>query len=77
MKNWVKAILLTGVSLFFLGCGHMAYLGMHGSSIRSYPDVHDSVGKDDQCLECHHPDHAQGPVSPHPGFTGCIHCHND
>jgi hypothetical protein len=35
------------------------------------------VTRDDQCLECHHPDHAQGPPTPHPDFTGCLKCHND
>jgi hypothetical protein len=35
------------------------------------------VTRDVQCLECHHPDHAQGPPTPHPDFTGCLKCHND
>jgi hypothetical protein len=77
MKKWYKEALLIGATLFFLGCGHMAYLGVHGRSIRLYPDIHESVEKDAQCLECHHPDNPVGPVSPHPEFTGCIKCHND
>ncbi len=77
MKKWHKEALLIGATLFFLGCGHMAYLGVHGKSIRLYPDIHESVEKDAQCLECHHPDNPEGPVSPHPEFTGCIKCHND
>ena len=77
MKKWYREVLLIGATLFFLGCGHMAYLGAHGKSIRLYPDIHEYVEKDAQCLECHHPDNPDGPVSPHPDFTGCIKCHND
>lgn len=77
MKKWMRAIPLTGLALLFVGCGHLAYIGMHGRSIRSYPDIHESVSEDAQCLDCHHPDRAQGPATPHPTFTGCIKCHND
>lgn len=77
MKKWFKGILLTGATLVFLGCGHMAYIGMHGRSIRLYPDVHESVVEDSQCLECQHPDNPKGPASTHPNFKGCINCHND
>ncbi|MGX9365076.1 hypothetical protein ACTVJH_03440 [Desulfoplanes sp. PS50] len=56
----------------------MAYLGVHGASIRQKWDVHANVGQTDaQCLECHHPDNAKGPATPHPEFTGCLKCHND
>ena len=77
MKKWFQRIVLTGATLVFLGCGHWAYLGMHGKSIKSYPDIHESAVQDSQCLECHHPDNSEGPVSPHPNFKGCIKCHND
>ena len=77
MKKWFKRTFLLGTVFLFLGCGHMAYIGMHGKSIKLYPDVHDAVVEDAQCFECHHPDNPQGPVSPHPEFTGCIKCHND
>ena len=77
MTKWLKRTFLLGTVLFFIGCGHMAYLGIHGKSIKSYPAMHDAVAGDAQCLECHHPDNPQGPVSPHPEFTGCIKCHND
>jgi len=77
MGKWLKTILLLGIISFFTGCGHLAYLGVHGNSIKQYPDVHESARTDAQCLECHHPDNAQGPVTPHPDFTGCIKCHND
>ncbi len=77
MEKWVKGFVLPVAVLVFSGCGHLAYLGMHGRSIKLYPDIHESVEADAQCLECHHPDDPQGPVSPHPVFTGCIKCHND
>jgi len=52
-------------------------MGIHGSSVKEYPGIHDNVTEDKQCLECHSPDNAQGPVTPHPNFTGCLKCHND
>ncbi|MCF6247655.1 MAG: hypothetical protein L3J69_09865 [Desulfobacula sp.] len=77
MKKWYIKLFLTGIALFLLGCGHTAYLGMHGSSIRLSPEIHESMEKDVQCLECHDLDSTEGPVNPHPDFTGCIKCHND
>lgn len=77
MKKWFNRALLIGITLFFSGCGHMAYLGWHGPSIQLHPDIHEFVEEDDQCLECHHPDNPEGPASLHPNFTGCIKCHND
>ena len=67
--------------LYFLvvcSLGGCAYLGFHGKSIKLYPDVHGDVAKDAECLECHLPDKdPEGPATPHPGFTGCLKCHND
>lgn len=78
MKAKIRKMLLTGLLLFVAGCGHWAYLGVHGPSIRQKWDVHANVGQTDaQCLECHHPDNAKGPATPHPEFTGCLKCHND
>jgi len=79
MQTTFKAILVSMLTLSVLGCsGYGAYLGLHGKSIQLHPDVHDSsMTEDSQCLECHHPDHAEGPPTPHPGFTGCLKCHND
>ena len=54
-----------------------ALMGDHGKSIRRFPEIHTGVTQDDQCLECHHPDHATGPPCPHPILKGCITCHND
>ena len=62
------------------GCAYRYYLGMHGPSIRHSPEIHEiSVTDDAQCLECHSPDNRQAiPRRPsHPGFKGCIKCHND
>jgi hypothetical protein len=60
------------------GCAYRHYLGLHGSSIRMYPDVHAGVREDRQCLECHHPEkNPTGPPTSHPEFTGCLKCHND
>ena len=79
MKKSVRAIFLSTLLLSVFGCyGYQAYMGMHGKSIKLHPDVHDaSMTADSQCLECHHPDHAVGPPTPHPNFTGCLKCHND
>ncbi len=77
MRKCFNGILFTAITLFLLGCGHTAYLGMHGKSVKLYPDIHKNVVADAQCLKCHHPDNPEGPASPHPDFIGCIKCHND
>ncbi len=71
----MKKLLIISL-FFFAGC---AYLGFHGKSVRNFPEVHESVVADSECLECHHPDNKNddAPVSPHPDFTGCLKCHND
>lgn len=70
---------LIGLSALMLICSltGCAYLGFHGPSIQSFPDVHQGVMLDQQCLGCHHPDHASAPPTPHPSFTGCLKCHDD
>jgi hypothetical protein len=78
MKIRIHLFLL--VSFFALGgCAYKAYLGLHGSSIRLHPDIHESAASDSECLECHHPDAVgtEAPVTPHPKFKGCLKCHND
>ena len=77
MGKMEKCVLLFGCVLLFAGCAHTAYLGFHGKSIKSFPEIHAFAVADAQCLACHHPDHPQGPPTPHPGFTGCLKCHND
>ena len=76
--------LLTLVLLMVLmtsgGCAYRYFLGMHGPSTKSSPEIHtDSITEDMQCLECHAPKDASGdaPRTSHPGFKGCLKCHND
>lgn len=60
------------------GCAYRHYLGLHGPSIRRYPDIHAGVRRDEECLGCHHPDRDPvGPPTTHPGFRGCLKCHDD
>jgi len=64
--------------LLMCGCAYRHYLGMHGPSIKGFPDVHENAASDDQCLACHHPEKdPQGPETSHPGFRGCLKCHNN
>ena len=78
MEKGLKIIIVLMVALPVLGCyGYRAYMGLHGNSIKLYPDIHKAVVADRKCLECHHPDKAEGPPAPHPNFKGCIKCHND
>mgnify|MGYP000847458610 CR=1 FL=1 len=60
------------------GCAYRYYVGMHGPSVKQYPEVHTTATLDEECLKCHHPDRdPEGPATTHPGFTGCLKCHND
>ncbi len=77
IEIFFKSILFVLIVLVISGCSYKAYMGMHGTSIKLYPDIHGDVADDKQCLECHRPDFAEGPVTPHPDFKGCIKCHND
>ncbi len=68
--------------LFFIaassGCGYRYYLGMHGPSIKNSADIHQPFRDDGQCLDCHNPEKPQdAPPTSHPGFKGCLKCHND
>ena len=79
--NLIKKTAILSLILLFLGCGaYRAYLGLHGPSIQAYPEIHKGVNKDKECLECHHPKNVKdsgAPSTPHPGFHGCLKCHND
>ena len=74
MKIYITAVLLIFVSTVIFSCAH---LGFHGPSIRTYPHVHSNVTEDRECIKCHHGDDPEGPLTPHPNFSGCLKCHND
>jgi hypothetical protein len=62
----------------FSGCMVRYYLGMHGPSVKRYPDIHAGITRDQECLQCHRAqNNPQGPVTNHSHFTGCLKCHND
>lgn len=74
-----KSLVIGGLVLLMLtGCAYRYYLGLHGPSIRRFPNVHAEAAEDAQCLACHHPDRDPvGPPTSHPGFVGCLNCHDD
>ena len=59
-----------------VAAGGCAYLGGQGPSVRMFPDIHDGVTEDAECLECHHPDSGAATPTPHPDFKGCLRCHD-
>ena len=74
----ITGILILLSLLLICGCAYKHYLGMHGPTIKAYPDIHEDVQEDTQCLACHDPEKdPQGPATSHPGFKGCLKCHND
>jgi hypothetical protein len=78
MKGRVGILLGLLIVAVLSGCAYRYYLGMHGPSIKMYPDIHAGVTEDSECLECHHPQHEpSGPPTAHPQFKGCLKCHND
>lgn len=78
MRRVVKIVLCAGLLMFSCACAYRYYLGMHGPSVRAFPDFHGNVSADQDCLGCHSPGDASGaPATSHPQFTGCLKCHND
>ena len=77
--NILKKIMIGCTMLALLsGCTYRYYLGLHGSSVKAFPYIHQGVTEDQDCLDCHHPDrNPTGPPTSHPKFTGCLKCHND
>lgn len=67
------------ILLFIIfGCTYRYYLGFHGPSIQLFPEEHEGITQDKECLECHDPKiDPEGPPTSHPQFTGCLKCHND
>ena len=80
MKSLLKRFFPLILSLFLGACAlpGLYYLGFHGPSIRAYPDFHEEVTEDRECLECHSPEnYPDVPQTSHPNFHGCLKCHND
>ncbi len=77
IENFFKSVFFLLLIVIVSGCSYKAYLGMHGASIKSSPDIHIDATEDKQCLECHYSDTAEGPITPHSNFKGCLKCHND
>lgn len=77
--NVLKKIMMYVIVLVLCsGCAYRYYLGVHGPSVKAFPDIHEGVTEDQDCLGCHHPDrNPTGPPTSHPQFTGCLKCHND
>ena len=76
-SRWT-AMLALAVLFILGGCTYRYYLGFHGPSTKRYPEIHQGVTQDSQCLGCHQPDkNPIGPPTSHPGFTGCLKCHYD
>jgi predicted CXXCH cytochrome family protein len=78
MKTLVKTFIVLALLFIIFGCSYRHYLGLHGPSIRLYPEQHEGLTEDEECLECHDPENGTGdPPTSHPNFTGCLKCHND
>jgi hypothetical protein len=78
MKTIERIVVGSLVLWVMTGCAYQHYLGIHGPSVRNYPDVHKGVTEDVECLGCHHPErNPSGPPTSHPQFTGCLKCHDD
>lgn len=78
MNGSQKIMIACAALMLFSGCAYRYYLGMHGPSIKAFPDIHQGVTEDQGCLSCHHPDrNTDAPPTSHPEFTGCLKCHND
>ena len=81
MKFSFKMVITIILFFFMSACAipGLYYLGFHGPSINLTPDSHDGGGDDMECLDCHGPDAEDPEIPPttHPGFHGCLKCHND
>lgn len=78
MNRTHRLILILLVAAMLLSsCAYRHYLGMAGPSINTFPEVHQGVTEDSECLDCHAPGHSgEAPPTSHPGFKGCLRCHN-
>ena len=77
----MRNLIIIGLFIFFLsvcGCAYRHYLGFHGPTIKNFPEIHENIQSDVNCLECHPPGNdPDGPATSHPEFKGCLKCHND
>lgn len=78
-RTWISTLIVLAILSASSGCAYRHYLGMHGPTIRKYPEIHTAeIREDSQCLGCHGPDaSADAPPTTHPGFKGCLDCHNE
>jgi len=78
MKKILIILIALILSSALFSCAYRHYIGLHGPSIKAFPDAHEGVTEDKECLRCHHPEgDPEGPPTSHPHFTGCLKCHND
>ncbi len=78
MPNLIKILICSAILAISGGCAYRHYLGVHGPSIQLFPDTHQGITNDQDCLDCHDPAREpEGPPTSHPTFTGCLKCHND
>jgi len=73
----MKAIAILAAIFLVSSCAYKHYLGLHGTSIKKYPSVHDFTA-DQSCLLCHGPGSSvASPKMNHPQQKGCLKCHGD
>ena len=78
MRRIIILFFLIVFTFSIVACAHRYYLGIHGPSIKAFPEIHSGFTKDAECLGCHGlGDESQGPLTSHPQFKGCLKCHND
>lgn len=78
LQYLIKVLVLLAFLIFVSSCAYRHYLGIHGPSVKKYPQVHASFTADKSCLMCHEPGtSATSPKTGHPNFKGCLKCHND
>lgn len=78
LPHWGKSLALLAVILLVSSCAYRHYLGIHGPSVKKFPDIHADYTADASCLMCHRPGSSvNSPKTGHPQFKGCLKCHND
>jgi len=78
MRKSLFLALLFLSALCAAGCAQRHYFGLHGPSVRRFPELHAGIKEDRTCLQCHDPQgDPSGPPTSHPRFVGCLKCHDD